>query len=279
MPRRWISRGSAAWAAFAALAIPLPATCQVQQAALQTLARDLAQGVLAKGQGTIAVAYFGLAKNSQHVPFELRRELTEEFTAELAHAAPQLGLLYGARLDAALADHGLLSIDKYELSFMLARFLGVEVLVEGALVANGQTLDLRLGAFDLARNKTIAEAQDTLPEPAGWEAAREAPVVDPKAGIYLPPSGGVKFPRCVHCPHPSFTTEAVHEKIQGSVWILITIDANGRVESATALNRIGAGLREAAVMEVEEWKFEPAKTSDGKPVPSRAQVLVEFHLT
>ncbi len=279
MIRHWISWRIVALAAAAALAASLPAACQGQTGALETLARELAQGIAAKRPGpcVVLIANFDV-KKPLRVPLQVRQTLTDEFASDMTRAAPQLSLLEGKPLDAVLNEHGLLAIDQYILPSVVARYVGADLVVSGILIARRQDMELRLTAFDLARNKKIATAKTTLPVSPDWATQPDALIIDPRTGIYLASSPGLIHPRCLACPHPNITGEALPKKTEGSVFILATVDANGRVADAVPLNNLASGLALQAVKKILTWKLNPARTRDGKAVPSRVVIEVDFHL-
>lgn len=89
-------------------------------------------------------------------------------------------------------------------------------------------------------------------------------------GVFLAPVLLVKI-------EPAYSEEARKGKVQGTVVLLVEIDANGRPRDIRVRRPLGFGLEERAVEAVGRWRFRPAYR-DGKPVPCSAQVEVNFKL-
>src|SRR5580704_13888029 len=80
-------------------------------------------------------------------------------------------------------------------------------------------------------------------------------------------------PACAYCPYPTYTDEARHGKVQGSVTLAVLVGADGRAQDIRMVRGIGFGLDERAVETVHGWKFVPAR--DGAKRAVAAWVTVE----
>ncbi|HKW62963.1 MAG TPA: energy transducer TonB [Candidatus Acidoferrum sp.] len=89
---------------------------------------------------------------------------------------------------------------------------------------------------------------------------------------------GVGQPACIYCPNPDYSEEARKAKYQGSVFLDITISADGRVTAERVLRGPGMGLEEKAIAAVKTWKLRPCSGRDGKAVACTAPVEVVFRL-
>ncbi|MGO9010678.1 MAG: energy transducer TonB [Bryobacteraceae bacterium] len=76
---------------------------------------------------------------------------------------------------------------------------------------------------------------------------------------------------------PAYSEEARKGKVQGTVILLVEIDANGRPRNIRVRQPLGFGLEERAVEAVGRWRFRPAYRN-GKPVSCSAEVEVNFRL-
>lgn len=86
---------------------------------------------------------------------------------------------------------------------------------------------------------------------------------------------------------PEYTEAARAARIVGSVYLTLVVDETGvpaeiKVERWALKKKRGGkpvsdpmGLDEAAVRAVSGWRFQPAR-KDGKPVPARAKVEINF---
>ena len=90
--------------------------------------------------------------------------------------------------------------------------------------------------------------------------------------------GALSPPRVIYQPDPEYSDEARKAKFQGQVELLVTIGTDGRVHDVRVSRPLGLGLDEKAVEAVKLWRFEPARTKDGKPVQIAANIEVNFRL-
>jgi len=95
-------------------------------------------------------------------------------------------------------------------------------------------------------------------------------------GVYSV-GGGVSEPVPIYKPEPAYSEEARKAKYQGTVVLMIIIDAGGNVTDCRVVKPLGLGLDEKAVETVRTWKFKPA-LRNGTPVPVRVDVEVSFRL-
>ena len=95
-------------------------------------------------------------------------------------------------------------------------------------------------------------------------------------GIYTLDSG-VTMPQILKQTTPSYTDEAIANKVQGIVILQAVIRKNGRVNSFKVLSGLGYGLEEKAIQEISKnWRFRPG-TLEGKPVDVLATIEVQFN--
>jgi TonB family protein len=71
---------------------------------------------------------------------------------------------------------------------------------------------------------------------------------------------------------------AARRGIEGRVYVQAVVNADGTVRSAEVARGIGGGCDREAIRVVEDAEFIPAKV-DGKPVPSRTTVWIQFSLS
>ena len=95
-------------------------------------------------------------------------------------------------------------------------------------------------------------------------------------GIYSV-GGGVTAPIPIFKPEPPYSEEARKAKYQGTVVLMIVVDAQGNVTDCKVVRPLGLGLDEKATETVRTWKFKPAMRN-ASPVPVRVIVEVSFRL-
>jgi len=85
-------------------------------------------------------------------------------------------------------------------------------------------------------------------------------------------------PTCAYCPYPTYTDEARHGKVQGSVTLQVLVGADGRAQDVRIVKGIGFGLDERAVDTVRGWKFTPARDGAKHAVATWVTVEAVFRL-
>jgi TonB family protein len=76
---------------------------------------------------------------------------------------------------------------------------------------------------------------------------------------------------------PEYSDDGRKARIQGTVVLSIIVNADGTVKFENVTRSLGYGLDQKAIEAVRKWKFIAGK-KDGKPVPVRVEVLVNFSL-
>ena len=109
----------------------------------------------------------------------------------------------------------------------------------------------------------------------------KGPRFGPDDGDGTPGSGSSRSkltaPQVIYQIDPEFSEEARRAKINGTVILVVDIDAQGRPVNVRIARSLGMGLDEKAMEAVLRWKFRPGRR-DGKPVTVPATIEVNFHL-
>jgi protein TonB len=82
-------------------------------------------------------------------------------------------------------------------------------------------------------------------------------------------------PRVIFQAPPSYPAELRPRKIEGQVYLLFIVDANGRVLNPRVEKASHQAFVKPALDAVKQWKFEPA-TRGGQKVPCRMRVPIRF---
>jgi len=91
-------------------------------------------------------------------------------------------------------------------------------------------------------------------------------------GNYLPPHFLTRY-------KPPYPPEARAQRIEGVVMLLVGVDANGRVTSASVSQGSGHAMLDRAALEaVHTWRFSPA-TQNGRPVSSTVEIPIRFNFS
>ncbi len=96
-------------------------------------------------------------------------------------------------------------------------------------------------------------------------------------GGVLSVGGEVSEPVPIYSPEPAYSEDARKAKFQGTVLLLIVVDAQGNVRNVRVVKPLGMHLDEEAVKTVSTWKFKPG-LRQGVPVPVQVEVEVSFRL-
>jgi protein TonB len=85
-------------------------------------------------------------------------------------------------------------------------------------------------------------------------------------------------PGCTYCPYPTYTDEARHGKVQGSVTLAVLVGTDGRAQDVRIVKGIGFGLDDRAVEAVRGWKFTAARDEAKHAVAAWVTVEAVFRL-
>ncbi|HXJ04743.1 MAG TPA: TonB family protein [Candidatus Acidoferrum sp.] len=89
---------------------------------------------------------------------------------------------------------------------------------------------------------------------------------------------GFIAPGCAYCPYPTYTDDARHGKVQGSVTLQVLVGEDGRAHAIRIVKGIGFGLDERAVETVRGWRFAPARDGSKRAVAAWVTVEAVFRL-
>jgi TonB family protein len=110
-----------------------------------------------------------------------------------------------------------------------------------------------------------------MPDLLGNSSSAPAPVLQT-----LSVSQGVSRGLLIKKTPPTYPSNALHMRVEGSVELLATISKNGDISAVKILSG-DANLARAAADAVKQWKYKPYLL-DGNPVEIQTQVTVNFKL-
>jgi protein TonB len=91
-----------------------------------------------------------------------------------------------------------------------------------------------------------------------------------------PVGGAVTAPRVITEVKPTYTNEALFQKIQGTVVLELVVQANGRPSDIRVVRSLDpVGLDEQAIIAASQWRFEPGRLA-GSPVDVLVTVMLDF---
>ena len=91
---------------------------------------------------------------------------------------------------------------------------------------------------------------------------------------------GIQNPVLLREIKPTYTSDAMRAKIQGSVELEVVVLADGTVgdvKVTKSLDRVN-GLDQEAIKAAKQWRFRPAMDREGKPVPVYVGLILDFRL-
>lgn len=93
-----------------------------------------------------------------------------------------------------------------------------------------------------------------------------------------PAASAAKAPKVLYKPRPAYTSEAVRQRIEGTVSVRVRVSSTGAVHVLGVTSDLGYGLGESAIRAVEGTRFQPATDASGHPVDWEGIVNVAFQL-
>ena len=125
---------------------------------------------------------------------------------------------------------------------------------------------LASGTASFARTEFI----DSLSEP--FPPKFDFPVVKFNA------KAGMRSPKCVYCPEPSYSDRARADRLQGTVVFETVVSQAGYIVAVHPTKLIGDGLDERAFETIRSWKLRPATDGAGNPIAVQVPIEVTFRL-
>lgn len=97
-------------------------------------------------------------------------------------------------------------------------------------------------------------------------------------GVYRP-GNGVSTPRLLRQVKPAYTSDAMRAKVQGTVLLQCTVQADGSVADIRVLRSLDPvfGLDQEAIKAARQWQFAPG-TRMGEPVKVEITIELSFSL-
>jgi TonB family protein len=139
-----------------------------------------------------------------------------------------------------------------------------------------------------AAPKTVAPAAQKptpivvpAPKPAPAEQATDVKPEEEFGKGAVKPGAGVTWPRPIGQVDPTYTSEAMRAKIQGTVRLAAVILPNGQIGDVKVLKSLDRqyGLDEAAIEAARKWRFTPCRlTSEDRAVACDIEMELDFRL-
>ena len=94
----------------------------------------------------------------------------------------------------------------------------------------------------------------------------------------VPSGGSVTAPQVIFEVKPTYTNEALTQKIQGSVVLELVVQADGLPSDIRVVRSLDpGGLDQQAIIAASQWRFEPGRLS-GRPVNVLVTLMLDFRI-
>jgi protein TonB len=133
------------------------------------------------------------------------------------------------------------------------------VTLSSTVAGDRTAMAVPVGNTLMTKDRTPAKP-GVIPQPSGTVGARP---FTPVADVYI-----ADPPRVLHEVNSAdiYPPEAYKMGIEGKVVLKVSLDSKGNVVQVRIISRVGHGLDEAARDALRQFKFSPARTSDGQAV-------------
>ena len=136
-----------------------------------------------------------------------------------------------------------------------------------ASVQQGSEADGRFRGVEVAVTVSARDAAAAAKQARSFEMPAQSP-----------PPAGMRDASAIRTSPPVYPVDVLKQGVTGTVVLIVDVAADGSVSAAKIDRSAGDARLDAAALDaVKQWKFEPAM-KDGKPVPGRVRVPVEFAL-
>jgi len=198
----------------------------------------------------------------------------------LQQAVPQVRIIGREDAVARLKQNGFLAIDAYDRFALrlVALSTNAEVVVTEDLLWEKDGYRLRIDIHDTKTDARLLPFHSLeIKVPRSIPDAPDNPmlVTDPDTNVSVivfkgPLPKGFVYPGCQKCPDPrSIGT-------RGTVQVIGTITAQGKVENVSVVSSPSPAFTKAALDTLQGWSFRPAVGTDGKAFATRSPIEVTF---
>lgn len=246
----------------------------------QGLAPSLSKALAKAKVKTVVVFNF---KGPDEKVTQLGQDFADKFRSALAKSGGNFVIVDRAEVQAVVEKNRVAPevIRDPEIAWWLARQLKADALIVGELTPlSGELLKFAVAAAKTKDGKNVADLWVTVPFTDEMKALVSKSLVEDRPESRMPPGTPPNlYPQCVYCPRADFSAEAMANKQQGIVTLVVVIGLDGRASDIDFVKGQPYGLTQKAIEAVRSWKFKPAQTPEGNPRAVRQVIEVTFHLT
>ena len=258
------------------LAAPRASAQQAEINSLGDVAAKMAQSLRSSNQKKVAV--FDFVGPGQAIT-ALGTKLADDFSRALSQSGAHLRVEDRREVAERMKKMYVGPEDSLDSESVLAfaAVLKLDAAVLGTIARDGDQLKISVRAMRIggkggdvidSRNATVAISDESAKL---IETVIARPETDEGVDKSFPAAGesGLSFPRCVYCPAAEYSEPARQAKFQGTVVLSAVVTVDGEASHIKVMKRLPYGLTNKAIETIQQWRFAPAKDSDGKPVAVR----------
>lgn len=267
---------------FARLFLPLIALLLIsdlraqQLPEIDALAKRMA-GVLARSkQKSVVVFDFFGADDKQRIS---GRKLADEFSSSLQGYGRAFQVVDRSKVKDLIESYRLAPeiVRTDEIGVWLASKLHAQAFIIGKLSIEGGQLKIDIDSYRIEGQKRLDGFAVYIRVEGGLKDLLDASSSEVVVELVSPTSVN-SVPRCVFCPNPAFTDEAIRHHTSGTVILSVVVGESGSAHDIRVVKSQPDGLTVKAIETIQNWTFQPARGLDGKIKEVRVVIELAWHL-
>jgi TonB family protein len=259
------------------LLLAVPPLVRAQEATMDAAAARMADA-LSKSKQTRVVVFDFVGPDGKMTA--LGERLADDFSQALSKSGPQLHVENRSRIAEIILKEqynpDVIHIPTFE--FTLAYDMKMKAFVSGTISLQGHDVNVVVKSTAVKHDKSIERLTFSLVLTDEGAALLARTVAEAPVPPYLDVDDKKESPpHCKSCPPANYSSDALQNKIEGTVILEAVVDANGVISNIRVLKPMPYGLTAAAVQAVRSWRLSPATAQDGTPITIREVFEVSFH--
>jgi hypothetical protein len=206
--------------------------------------------------------------NSDGSLTQLGESFSDEFSRVLAESNPDLQVVDRRVIRELLQQNRVAPtiVHNTEAATWLASRLIADTFVIGKVDLKNDSLLISIEAIRVKDGKKIANFKESLPlsdfarslaaTSISWDHSKEFP---------NPKGDKSHMAKCIRCPNPSFSEEAISSTRSGSLKLSAWIGEDGLPSEINIISIPPPGFVQKSIETIQKWTFQPATDADGKP--------------
>lgn len=257
---------------------------------IDDLAAKVAEAISAsKERNVIVLDFLGPGKGYSR----LGKSIADELSEALARSSHGFSVL--DRSNVSEQERRFSYLDYATCGFMLAKLYKAHVVIFGRLSADQGQLSVDTDSYRSSKRKRIGGLEVKLPISQILQTDNQEAIQGDGTGIEPTPIDGLgdnqqklmkegyKFPMCEACPSAELSDQGAKQLLStdsksAKVVLEAVIDTNGIAQDIHLVKEGPGDLSASALRAVLTWQFKPGKDPNGKLVPFRVDIMVDFSI-